>query len=535
MKTIRNLKHNNRAVSEVFGSILLILITVVLFVALYATFFTFNSEASIPNVNLVGSIENNNVTLEHRGGEALSLNTKISITIDESTDIIVLKEADPENFSDESKENGKWNIGEQFFYPLDESERFGPVDVVVFDVESHDVVFRATFREERFADIEINKAVSNNLPNWGDQITFWINVTNHGPSDAEGIKVEDVLPSYCVHVSNQTDIDGDTTKGGSYSNRTGIWDIGSLSKDSMATLEIVVKIVEGSNPTSKYAYTQLAIILDGSDSVTEEEWAAILYGIADSIKGKKIPVDGSVELTVVQFGTLVTFPPPQPGVWLHIDKVRIHDKVDVHSAEGYYIDVAEEIENLTDFKMGGSLRPMDLGIKLTYQTLGPPEETPETAYYYYYVRKLINIVTADVPNSGSITTQSSVQAYVENDLIGKISAQIERDNMIRRLGMEPGRDEIDAEANANNYDSANISWLRENISWPGSYQWDGAGSPEGPGWVYPIDDCSIFDQIMNAKFNQIFNSVTNTATIMDTKYKDPNTSNDEDFVVIKPK
>jgi uncharacterized repeat protein (TIGR01451 family)/flagellin-like protein len=534
MKTIRKLKHNNSAVSEVFGSILLILITVVLFVALYASFFTFNSEASIPNANLVGSIEDNNVTIFHRGGESLSLRTKISITIDESTDIVVLKDADPENFSDEAKENNKWDIGEQFFYSLDENERFGPLEIIVFDVESQDVVFRAKFREERFADIEISKSVNNTLPSSaGGPVTFWINVTNHGPSDAEGIKVEDVLPIHCEHISNQTRIGTDTTKGGVYSNNTGLWDVGNLPKDSMATLEILadVYVDEGYNPASKYAYTQLALILDGSDAVTQEEWAYLLQGIADSIRNKIIPVDGSVELTVVQFGTLSTFPPPVPGVYVHIDKVRIHDKPDASYVKGYYMDVADEIEDLTDFKLAGVLRPMDLGIRETYKTLAPEQESQETSYYYNNVRKLVNIVTGDVPNSGSISTHSSKESYIDGYSIGKLSAQIERNNMIRRLRMEPFRDEIDAEA-LSKYNPENLSWLQKNISWPGSYFWNGEGSPEGPGWV--IHPAENFDDIMEAKFNQIFQSFTNTAIILDTRYKDPNTSNDEDFVVITP-
>ena len=50
--------------------------------------------------------------------------------------------------------------------------------------------------------------------------------------------------------------------------------------------------------------TQLVMILDGSGSISSDEWTLITNGLADAIENPDcIPHDGSVELTVIQFST----------------------------------------------------------------------------------------------------------------------------------------------------------------------------------------------------------------------------------------
>ena len=47
--------------------------------------------------------------------------------------------------------------------------------------------------------------------------------------------------------------------------------------------------------------TQICLILDGSGSVGSSNWALIVEGVATAIEDS-LPHDGSVELTVIQFG-----------------------------------------------------------------------------------------------------------------------------------------------------------------------------------------------------------------------------------------
>ena len=47
---------------------------------------------------------------------------------------------------------------------------------------------------------------------------------------------------------------------------------------------------------------QLAMVIDGSGSISPEDWTTILNGIADAVENN-LPHDGSVELTIIQFTT----------------------------------------------------------------------------------------------------------------------------------------------------------------------------------------------------------------------------------------
>ena len=67
-------KKNNKAVSEVLGTILLLVISVSLFSVVYVSLFSIDVEPNSPSINLVGTIDNNKLFLEHRGGEDISDN-----------------------------------------------------------------------------------------------------------------------------------------------------------------------------------------------------------------------------------------------------------------------------------------------------------------------------------------------------------------------------------------------------------------------------------------------------------------------------
>ena len=73
--------------------------------------------------------------------------------------------------------------------------------------------------------------VTNSL-NLGDLVTYTINVTNHGPDNATGVVVTDILDSRLVFVS--------TT--GAYDEITGIWTIGNLDVDQTVSINITVRV-----------------------------------------------------------------------------------------------------------------------------------------------------------------------------------------------------------------------------------------------------------------------------------------------------
>ena len=89
-------------------------------------------------------------------------------------------------------------------------------------------------------DLELTKEVDNPSPTAGEQVMFTITVINKGPSDATGVKVEDVV--WPGNLSWSSD-----DSGGDYDKDTRIWTVGDLDASGSATLHITATVnAEGS-------------------------------------------------------------------------------------------------------------------------------------------------------------------------------------------------------------------------------------------------------------------------------------------------
>ena len=87
------------------------------------------------------------------------------------------------------------------------------------------------------ADLEVTKEVDTSSPSLDDVVTFTITVTNHGPADATGLIVRDIIPVGLV-------FEGYTSTRGSYEpNKLGFWTIGDLAVGQTETLTISTKVV----------------------------------------------------------------------------------------------------------------------------------------------------------------------------------------------------------------------------------------------------------------------------------------------------
>ncbi|MCZ4245119.1 gliding motility-associated C-terminal domain-containing protein [Pedobacter punctiformis] len=95
------------------------------------------------------------------------------------------------------------------------------------------------------ANIFINKTVNTVSPSVGNNVVFNINVVNEGPSDATAVTATDLLPSGYTFVS------ASVPAGTTYSNTTGIWNIGNLANGVTVKLGITARV----NATGNYANT----------------------------------------------------------------------------------------------------------------------------------------------------------------------------------------------------------------------------------------------------------------------------------------
>src|SRR5262249_62052382 len=84
------------------------------------------------------------------------------------------------------------------------------------------------------ADIEVGKAISSAKPPVGGDVTFTVTATNHGPSPATGVVVDDPLPAGVSFVSA-------TPSQGPYDQGTRTWTVGDLAATRAALLSITAR------------------------------------------------------------------------------------------------------------------------------------------------------------------------------------------------------------------------------------------------------------------------------------------------------
>ncbi len=135
-------KIKNIAASDTVGTLLLLLMTVTLFSGIYICIVTIYPSDSRPSVNLIGTIENNNITLDHRGGKTLDLNVEIIVSINGTDNRFTVNEYIEDRF----KNDGKWDCGERLIYPAGDVENLN-VEVTVVDPQSKSVIMMAKLQE----------------------------------------------------------------------------------------------------------------------------------------------------------------------------------------------------------------------------------------------------------------------------------------------------------------------------------------------------------------------------------------------------
>ena len=99
----------------------------------------------------------------------------------------------------------------------------------------------ATITVPPAADLRVTKTVDNSSPNYGQNVIFRINVTNAGPSNANNVRLTDVLPAGFIYQSSNA------SPGTSYNSGTGLWTIGNLNVGSVVSLNITALVNQTGN------------------------------------------------------------------------------------------------------------------------------------------------------------------------------------------------------------------------------------------------------------------------------------------------
>ncbi|WP_111706920.1 T9SS type B sorting domain-containing protein [Lutibacter citreus] len=147
-------------------------------------------------------------------------------------------------------------------------------------------------------DLETVKTVSNKKPNEGDTITYTIEVTNNGPSDATNVSLTDNLPVGVTFVSH-------SASKGTFNYGSGEWTIGNLTNGATAVLTINAT-VDDDTLGQTITNTTSSVLADQSDSDTTNNVGivSIVPTATIDLSLTKSVVDDVVDPEV---GTMITF------------------------------------------------------------------------------------------------------------------------------------------------------------------------------------------------------------------------------------
>jgi len=499
------IKKSNRAVSEIIGAMLLLLIVVSVFSLIYFQVLSDEGPENKTIVKIVGRIEGTNVILEHQGGEPLELDTEISITIAgvEYSGVV-------ENWLNDKNDDGAWNIGERmlfsFEYNLSRLGDYQEVDITAVDTQSDSVIFMGPIDLKPVSDVGIELAVDNLYPEIDEHINITITVLCYG-GDVDGagnVKIKYLVPEGFIYIDN-------TPTQGTYDNETGIWEIGNVLVGEPASIRIEVKVVG----IEVRDFTQLAMVLDGSGSISSSDWDLMKEGLKQAIRNESVfPYDGSVELTVVQFGGGSWFSNPYAKV--ELSPIIITDDV---GDPGYYMDVSTDVGNIPQL---GGYTPTGCGIRLG------ADQLHDIGNFSSDHLQVIVLVTDGEANCEWIP--GGYTAQYKGETLGKLSAEDAREYSLTTLGMQEDQDEFDSLAVGSGPD---VPWLNSSIVWPQP----GYIAPpytNGAGWVNHVTDWQEFADAINELFKFLFMSITIRVELTDSTTIDPNIENDNVIILITP-
>ena len=145
-------------------------------------------------------------------------------------------------------------------------------------------------------DLSTNLTVDKSNPNEGDTVTYTLQVTNNGPSTASDVKITDALPTGLTYSSH-------TTSFGNFNSVTGLWDIGSLTRNEVATLYITTTVDAGTGgSTITNTTTNLSATYSDPNSANDSSSVDITIG-----NNADIVVTNTVDNNTPNIGDTVTF------------------------------------------------------------------------------------------------------------------------------------------------------------------------------------------------------------------------------------
>jgi len=174
---------NTDAVSEILGSMLLVLMAVAMFSIVYSMVLSMTPGPSAPQATLAFSVDVGNITINHCGGEALDSNVEIVYIIDNQTIRTIIKD----NYTNwDNNSDGKFNLGEQLVYPYNNILRRN-LTVEVIDPISNSIIMTSRIDRKYILPPQINTHVDPIVPYKQGDPTLRITVSGDYRLDSVGL------------------------------------------------------------------------------------------------------------------------------------------------------------------------------------------------------------------------------------------------------------------------------------------------------------------------------------------------------------
>ncbi len=500
---MRRINKNNirakLAVSEIFGTVLMLGIATSFFSILYYNVVNAPNPIPSPIVEISGMIEDNQLIITHCGGEPLDLDTELTLNV--GGNLMMFKVGD---FLDSnSKEDGVWSLDEDIVYPIEydfDYSLYPNIEINVIDRFSNSIVMTGITKVNPTCDLGVMLTVDNINPKENENVLFNLIVTNYENINASGVLIEFLLPEGLTFVScNMTQ--------GLYNSSNGIWDVGQLKGGESAVL-----IVKASIGDIIYGGpTQLAVLLDGSGSIKPTNWALMLKGLSAAVKKKSSFLhSGVMELTVIQFG----------GKNNACAKLEIAPIVINQSNIDFIVDKIQKIVQM------GDRTPTSCAVYMAADVLKASDMFDPD------IKQVILLVTDGNPTHSCINDGD----YIIDNAVGpKDAVVVARDYLVKLLNLSENDDSFNAlsielSGTGHTYD------LRDEIVWPqpGYETTDFSNYIPNRGWVRNIKTWEEFADSINASFEIIFNNIPVKVFIKSTAFLDPKIVNDVSFVILEP-
>ncbi|RIV44933.1 gliding motility-associated C-terminal domain-containing protein [Flagellimonas pelagia] len=148
------------------------------------------------------------------------------------------------------------------------------------------------------SDLSLSKTVDNASPNVGDVLRFVVSVTNHGPTNASGVMVTDLLPQGYSYQSH-------TSTAGVYNPSSGIWNINRTILDQdTESLEVLAVVNAPTGMEEEYvnhAYITASNFMDpDSDPFIGVEADDLSDGIADDDEASAFVIPQTTDIALTK-------------------------------------------------------------------------------------------------------------------------------------------------------------------------------------------------------------------------------------------